>query len=452
MVDDLKAFVDESENGSEELAKHIENFIEVAEQKLSEQNIGEVEYRVLTVNHSGVFIYRLARQKPVGAYLGRAVGFFDYKEAQEFGKYLSKQSSLFHEADPRRNNRNFYINILIDAFGPHGERIDDWRDRLGEIQNRVEADMVGRPRARRKCLLAGIQVTEDIKLSESCWLRSPTPGEVVYEEMIDASSLMGMGTRDTGFASAILEIETVEDREAINEVRLSKTRFYTSLLRLYGCANTHTTLSIDEPITYNLHGGRSSSRNRRGSNPNYTFNAIDVERFNRLSELLEKYDQGREFSSPVSLPIEHLDDSLERRASFQDSVSFSIIGIESLYKQHTQGSTSNNDVGRFCGLVLSQVSRDMDALSVKSTINEAYGIRNTWAHGGRAGSDGNKKLQQSLWDYLRCSIIVFAWLDQQGCLSSGNLDLESALIDERQRERIKAQLEGLDIKDYLPIR
>lgn len=453
MVDeDLTGLADIQNEDSDELTSYLESFIQRAEEILSDADFEDHPYQVLVGTQDSGFMFKLADRKPVETFLKRSPEIYRSDEAEEFAEHLQSNSDVISSDDPLNLERFIFSHILLDAFGPHGERIDSWRSRLPEIENQLQADIVGRPKVRRKCILAGLKVDSDIKLSDSCWLRSPKPGEIVFRNRVSMSTLTGMQTLRADFTTAMLEIEAVESGEVTNGVVSNETDFYTTLFRLYGRSNTHYTMAFDEPISYSAGGGRTTNRDNRPPSPHYKFNPIDVSRFSRLCALLRNYHQEYEFSHPVGVAIEHFEDSLRRRSEFQDSISFSIIGIESIYKQLSEGATSDNDVARFCGLVLSQVSDELNGLEVKNTIDEAYEVRNTWAHGGNADSQASKQLQESLWDFLRGSIVVFAWLDQHSKLPTDGIDLESALVDEVARENLQSSLTKLEIVDYLPMR
>lgn len=449
--DDLSAMADASEQDFDELTEYLERFLEKSEKRIAVEELDEVEYRVLSSHPGGGFIPRIASRKPVIDAIQRSADFFEFKEAEELLGYLSEHIEGLEQMNGMIA-QNYLLNILRDAFGKHGEKIENWNERIAEITARVEADLVGRPKLRSKSLLSGIRIQEDLRLFDSCWLRTPDNEEIIHEELLNYTSMMKGTPGRHRFAETILEMEVVEDEEAMNEVTSRMKIFYINLFRIYGCANAHITTSIEEGVTYHNISSTTANMTSRDTLPRYSFNAIDVRKFRNLCDLLMDYFKDRKFKQPVGLAISHLDDALDRRTSPQDSISFCIIGLESLYKGQSEGNTTNTDVARFCAIVLDAISDGFDPTEVKTIIEDAYEVRNTWAHGGHSGSKATKSLQESLWNILRASIIAFAWLNDQRDLASRSLNLDAIFIEQKARTELKDDLENLRVYDYLPIR
>ena len=183
---------------------------------------------------------------------------------------------------------------------------------------------------------------------------------------------------------------------------------------------------------------------------------------NELLELLRPYCDGsttlrqsspyfiRElFTSPINLALHHYGEALIRSELPQSSIGRILFGLEALYIQNTEGKTSSRDVARYAAFTIGQVtSSDVHPDQILTDIDDAYGYRNQWAHGDHAG-EITGDLQQRLFGYLRCAIVVFAWVDTHTGLMTQDLDIESAFIDESVREEFVAELNGLELTEYL---
>jgi hypothetical protein len=86
------------------------------------------------------------------------------------------------------------------------------------------------------------------------------------------------------------------------------------------------------------------------------------------------------------------------------------------------------------------------------TLDDAYDFRNSWAHGDAYTDEKEKEIQEQLWDYLRISIVVFAWLEREDKIDADeSLHFDKALIDEDSKERLLRRFDGFQTIDYLPI-
>jgi hypothetical protein len=89
------------------------------------------------------------------------------------------------------------------------------------------------------------------------------------------------------------------------------------------------------------------------------------------------------------------------------------------------------------------------------TTYQTYIHRNDITHGESLKSAGGLDpldIQHLAWKYLRISIILFAWIEENSDLmSDGELSLGDVLIDEEDRNELIRMLEDFKITEYLPI-
>lgn len=437
---DLLSLAEETDS---ELRQIVENLLEVTSRELENEDPNVIRYNAEVWREDGGIVSRLKDKKTIEKLIS-PVRWFELEEAKILKEYLQSERDF-------NIDRNYIVKLLLDAFGEGGEDLHDWRSKLSEIISKIESDIAGQPKALHTTYLGGLEVENDIKIKDGVWLRSPpSDNRILYESEVgiginNNSNLIG--------SSCALEIEVVQDQNSPEKRPFRERYLIISLFRLYGIANVSELLTIRDPLTYSMLGGRTESLSTRPRNPKYRFNPIDVSRFRNLLELLDPYCEsyGDEFSYPVGIAMNHFDESLKRRSTPLSSISFCIIGLESLYRGETEGSTSSNDVARYCAMILSSVVESWDALDIKESIDRAYEFRNQWAHGDHHSEEDQHLLQQQLWNYLRSSIVVFAWLDTNGHLNGGGLKLEGALIDRTERRDLENMLEQMTMIDYLPV-
>lgn len=442
-MDDLFEFADQSDR--EELRKHVEPLIRRFAEDLQEVKIEEDQFQVWCWMDDGAILPRRGNFKPVSRIISSVIREDeDIEEIKELERFLGEERGFTPQ-------RQFIPNLLKDALGEHGEHTDNLDERIDKVVSRIEADIAGLPRVRARIPLRGLEAGCDIKLKDNIWLRSPR-SEVLFKKR--ANSMLGSKGLGVEHASSKLEIETVEDGSTVNKDVASTRETLLTALRVYGRANVSYIAQIREPVTYTSIGMHQTPNIVKSGHPKYKFTPIDKPRFSNLVRLLTQFYniEDRSFNSPIGIPLNHYEESLGRRSTPQRSISFSIIGLESLYRTCTEGKSKTNDIKRYCGLVLSEVSEEFGPLEVKSDLDRAYEFRNTWAHGDKHSAEEEKLTQESLWDYLRASIVTFAWLEAEGQLTQGALEIEKALIDEDHRSALQNKLDDFATIDYLPIR
>ena len=439
--DDFLSMVPSDER--RELEERVRDVIETFSSQISVEDIEKRDYRGQVWNEDGAVLERIVRDRWL-------LDIFRYNPIEKVGEVENLKEYLKKERDFNIGRREV-TNLLIDALGESGEHIDDWEHKIPDIIAKLESDIVGQSKIRTKTLLGGLAVENDVKLDDNTWLRAPSEDEVLYK----SQTFIGNGlSSNLIHAHSLLELTVPAGEEANNEISLKKRNEFVSFMRLYGRANVSVIVTFREPITYSGMGGYSENMGSRSRNPKYNFNPIDVKRFKNLWSLLEGYTESRgaQYSYPIGIAMDHYDESLRKRTSALSSISFSMIGLESLYRRSTEGASSSKDIARYCGIILSEVVESWNALEIKETIEDAYNFRNSWAHGDRHSDDNQGQVQRRLWDYLRSSIVVFAWLDSRDILDENSLQLEKSMIDRKQRKYVEAVLEDLEIIDYLPIK
>ena len=155
------------------------------------------------------------------------------------------------------------------------------------------------------------------------------------------------------------------------------------------------------------------------------------------------------FTSPINLALHHYGEAIIRSELPQSSIGRILFGLEALYMQNTEEETSSRDVARYAAFTIGQAtSSAVSPDQILTDIADAYHYRNQWAHGDQTGEIAGD-LQERLFGYLRCAIVVFAWMDTHTGLMTPHLDIESAFIDESVRGEFVAELNGLELTDYL---
>lgn len=442
----------------EKLESLTRDFIEKSITSIEMDEVPEVSVRVLTNVEGQRLIWRFDRRKDLSQYLKVHRELAQTEEAKELIEYLSVECS--YEVEER-----YLISILRDALGKSGERFDDWGDRVDEIVERIELDSQRRHRDLSTSLLTGIAVGEDIEVKcpfEECLkveFDNFDENEVIEEESL-ALSQFGTSS-DTSFVEGRMGI-TVERNPgtAMNELNISFRNLILTALRMYGPCNAYAVRTSLEPLTYDGGGSKGHPFEHRDFSPKFEIQKSDKESLENLLELLsEVYSVGdRGFDhTQLDLAISHLDTSLGKRKNPLESITFAIIGLESIYKHCATGDAYPKTYAAF---LLGNAISSMEAEDIQRDIEDAYETRHSVVHGEQ--DDGDNELKEKMWDYLRASIVVFQWLRNYPKKSkkmpqwlkdhyseTKSMPLNEALIDDDKREDLIECLEDFQADDFL---
>lgn len=388
--------------------------------------------------------YSLREKKKFDHYLTLHTEVTESEEASKLMRYIEENFGL--ELQERHLRK-----ILLDVFGDEGEHLDQWEDQVAEAVAKLQKDIENQTTLQLiKLYLHGIELKDpSVDLVEGIEIREPNPDDISREVSVAFPSPSSM---PSGMPPAIAEYETTPQYgrhppgQGLRDLLLTT-------LRLYGVGNVHAKKETRVPQTYL--GNRSESRpsQHRDPLPKFSVKKGDEQSISGLFRLLERYysKETMEFDYPFGVAIDHYESSLETRTQTRESVTFSIIGLESLY---TQG---RGKVSTHCGFLLGNCHPDVEPTEVKKTLSEAYDFRSGWVHGGQRKT-AKKELQEKLWDYFRISIVIFGWLINEDVFQPGksgrtsNMTMVSnALIDNQDREHLQAKLDELDLEEYLQL-
>lgn len=261
--------------------------------------------------------------------------------------------------------------------------------------------------------------------------------------------LTGIFEEGPAFGHAVVNIEL--DREIDPSIISEQLR---ELLQIYSCTTVGTGGIVEQSYGEHIRGRWNDPDSVPTSAHQIT--EEDEATIENLQNLLTTDGLGSDWHPAIEVAVSHLIHSIDTWAETHQSRTFSIIGLEALYKHFTSGGGASQDVQRFAGFLLSQIGKEVDAVEVREFLNSEYSNRNQLVHGG---SISNKSSfdpiseQQELWNYLRVSVVAFAWITKlhEDLLVDGCIPLEDALIDDRVRSDIQTALSELEITEYLSI-
>lgn len=182
----------------------------------------------------------------------------------------------------------------------------------------------------------------------------------------------------------------------------------------------------------------------------------DSQSVESLIDLIASHNNKQHWKSMVEVAISHLIHSIDDFHKPHESRTFAVIGLEGLYKHNVKGNGVSRDVQRYIGLLLGMASDSIEPIEVRDFIENEYSKRNQLVHGNRIEQDGMMdplSEQEQLWDYLRASIVVFAWMDENHSelFVDGKLPLGDALIDGSTRDSLSNVLDEFSLNDHLKI-
>lgn len=383
------------------------------------------------------------------------------REKKKFGHYLALHTEVT-ESDASSNllqyvedasglelRERYLRKILLDVFGEEGEYLDDWENRVANAVEKLQKDIEEQtPIQLVKHYLRGITLEDPaLELVEGIQLRESTPDDFFREVEVDSPSPASM---TLGAPPTIAEFEARPQYGRLPAGR-ARSELLLTTLRLYGVGNVYPAKEIREPRTYLGERADGHPSWNQDTLPKVAVGTDDEQAISNLFRLLKGYFSREEveFDYPLGAAIDHYESSLETRTRTRESVTFAIIGLESLY---TQG---RGKVSTHCAFLLGHCHPELQPKEVKITLSEAYDFRSGWVHGGQRKTE-NKEIQEKLWDYLRLSIVVFGWLIKEDLFSAGksgrtsNRDVVSnSLIDDHDRESLQTALEEFDVGGFL---
>lgn len=379
----------------------------------------------------------------------------DCDEAIRFSDHLTSEYN--EDID-----EHYISNLLVDAYGVEGENLDSYDDRIGEMKDKIIMDVNDIGKAELIAPLDGLKIeANQIPITKDIVVKSFKEGETLGEDSIPllTDSLIG---DERVYNDSYLRIEFKEDNELTNNPEQA-IELYTMALSLSLGGWVQAARIYIDSITYKmvnrqlpLVSGRRKSYSTR----------IDPKNASQIQETLrllsqyyyltpEQYEPPfsamYNFRPPINIAISHYGNSIQMWEIPHISVTFAIIGLESLYLQHTAGNTASSEVPPFVGFLLGNTVKEFDPLTIANYVDEGYHFRNQWAHGSKS-SDEPSDLQKKLWGVLRASIVVYGWLDSNTSKLDQDLAISDAFIDESTRDSLKNELDRFSLSDYMPVR
>jgi len=184
------------------------------------------------------------------------------------------------------------------------------------------------------------------------------------------------------------------------------------------------------------------------------FSAHDGRRLEALLKIAVESVAPPQWRSTIERAMSHYTHAVDSWTNVYESITFAYIGLEALYGHLTTDQTPNRDIHRYVGFLLSTAGWPQNAIEIRDHVqNDLYTTRNNWVHGGTTSSSLEMEpteAQRKAWNYLRASIVTFAWMESNtNHFTNSGLPLSDALIDDTVRRQIKADLDDFDISQYL---
>lgn len=339
-------------------------------------------------------------------------------------------------------------NLLVDVFGITLSDIDDWELKISDVVSTIKADAEGFIHERKIHILGGLRLTVDeFSLNDLGHIIRPEENEIYAKE----SPGQILSNKPNLLGDCLLEIQVTRHPDSDVDTQATerhKRQFLFTLFYLYGPCNVTVLRTHTIPESYKAirHTGEPLDRTR--GNPRFELTEEDLTPIKNLKELLNSfYDEKRGiYETKLDVAISHYERSISD-TSHHTSITFSIIGLESIYKQYTDGRVSSSDVARHAALALGKSSDHLDADEVLKEIQAGYGHRNNLVHGSELSNRPNQEHKETLWDYLRISIVLHAWI-----LENRNLEdvkLENAMVNDTARQDLEDLLAEFEISNYL---
>lgn len=431
----------------DELYDLFTRYVEYAGENLCQEEIPSRLVRVHEWEGDGKFAIKVDSRERLGPLIAAKEGFVESEVAEELLAFLEEE----YDWDPPRR----YLQlVLLKVFGEDGEHLDDWEGRAERAFEMFLEDAEDQmAKFRVKTFLEGVEIhTPEIRIADDAVLREPTPEDRSYVEDVQSSSHFNPMTMAECTSVLEFDVDNTSEYRAYPPGPIQRDMFL-KVLRLYGRGNVPMLATTHELRTFlGDRMGMGVPNTKRSSLPRYSVMEGDGPKIQNLVELLApNYSKSDStFAYPLSAAIDHFETSIEKRIYTRESITFAVIGLESLY------TSGKGKVSTYCAFLLGTVSPFFDSEDVQETLEEAYdSYRNTWAHGGSRKMESTD-VQHKLWDYLRSSIVTFSWLTREDGLNKVARNeiverLNRAFIDEDGRNELLDKLEEFEVDAYLQL-
>lgn len=431
---------------SDRLYGLFKRYLEYAAANIQQDEIPSIAVQQTNWIGDGQFETNVGRKKDLARLLVVEHSFVDSDPAQDLLTYVKE------EYDFELSDRYLQL-VLVDVFGEEGEYFSDWEDRIEEAFEKFAEDIdEQRAKFRQRVFLNGLEIdVSELEIADDAVLRKPTSEDRSYTERL--TSLSYFNPTEMAQCSAVLEfdIENKPEYEVYPPGQILQ-KMYLKTLRLYGrgtvpvIATTHDLRTyLGDPVNMSV------PNSQRSPLPRSTVSEEDGSKILDLVDVLSSNysEQDVGFPYPLSAAIDHYETSIEKRVYTRESITFAVIGLESLY------TSGRGKVSSYCAFLLASASSYFDAETVQQTIEEAYDYRNSWAHGASRERESTD-IQHMMWDYLRASIVTFGILNQENGLDkqsrNNTLDqINRAFIEENHREKLLADLDTIELENYLQL-
>lgn len=427
----------------------LEEFLQRAEDTFESLEGREVNYRFL-VGSGDTLTFKIGEHTDMKDFDVRMQNRIkEWKETRDL--IDSIKQDLGFDIDDR-----YIYNIVRVCFNYH--RISDRNCEydVDEIYNNIVLDSEGKSKTRGFYFVQSVNVENEIIIDNNLRILPIRKADGIYKERIDGLASTHGSPISWGFPTSIIRLDVTNSPkyDAINASQAASIDFLIKLLRILGPSNADVCFSKIEPVSY-LDTGRTSTNSGRDTHPKLKFSPIDIKRLKNLRNLLEEYYDGnsREFTSFFSVPFQHYDTSIEQRTRQHSSIAFSVIGLESLYKQNTKSELkSSKGIALNAAFVLGSAIDSLDPHTVKQDVLDAYNKRNNFVHGDHGSENTEKRQQHRMWDYLRFSLVIFTILHSRGIISqNAGLNLDDSYINQDERGKVQRQLRNIDLNSYVQI-
>lgn len=437
-------------SSSDDIDEEIRELLRFAREFISQNEIPTVTTQSLVAANQNRLTYSTYDQTSIGQLISGSKK--EISKSKETNEFVEKVKEIYGF----EIGINYITRILSRAFQAKDNGRIRTVDSVYDIKNRVVLDSLGKSKTETTMLISGVIPSESLKLSNQIWIHPLDKIDAIQLNRVhDAGSAQPGRIKYLHCTAVIRYISQRKPYYELDDIAITGTENkILQALKLYGPSDAQSIMSISHPITY--WGVRRISESRSlGGLTRCHINATDARRVSNVYDLISKYydDDDLRFKSPFELPLGHFNTAVERKNSFQSSISFAIIGLESLFKQCTAGSRqSSKEISLYVALLLGLSSNRFHPPTVLREVGHAYNARNTWVHGDDSSNQASIDTQKEIWDYLRASIVVFCHLASRGKINmNSKINLEMPLVDKYARMWLEQESSVMRLHDYLKL-
>jgi hypothetical protein len=344
-------------------------------------------------------------------------------------------------------------NLLITIFGSRLEYLGEYDDRIADSREDITSDAEF-PTYEFKSFIFGFEVDSPLTINE-VEIRPRRRSDVEIDvrridQLLPNGSITIPGK--SILRTSVLEHSVGEGNNLDDQKSGHMTASLTcALLNLFVDGNYSLVRTEINGRYFRTGSVHQYPETRIGADNRFEATQEDQEQLDKLYSLLQPHtvDEFNDqiFEYPLSVTYHSLQRSWEYKNAPRESLGWLLIGLEAI--------VGSGNVSGCVPLLLSSTTDRYEFDDVETDIDDAFDERSSWAHGGSRKKSNPSPLQSRVRDYLRGSVVLYAYLLENETVHS-RTELMEKLEESLEQEPLdcgwlKTSTTSFTLEEYLQL-